>query len=49
MEGHRPNSKMVVEKLDMILNTVETFLTRNNLKLNVDKRVIMIITTRQQY
>ena len=48
VEGHRHNSKMVAEKLDMILTNLETFLTRNNIKLNVDKTVIMRITTRQQ-
>ena len=42
------NSERVAEKLDMILNMIETFLTRNNLKLNLDKTVIMRNNTRQQ-
>ena len=48
VEGHRHNSAMVAEKMDLILNTLEIFLTRNKFKLNVDKTVIMRITTRQQ-
>ena len=44
LDANRCNSERVAEKLDMILNTIETFLTRNNQKLNEDKTVIMRIT-----